>query len=94
MPYIIIAWIIAKISDEMGIISENTPSSIAVGCLFFVLNYYKVSRITKKYLSEVCKISEVTICKTNKKLKENYKYFEPIFTKYVQKYIDMNDKNK
>ena len=87
--YIIVALVISKFSEEIGIISDNTPSSIVIGCIYFVLMYYKVS-ISKKKLSEKCNISEVTISKTYMKLKTNMNYLEPIFNN-VHKYIDMSD---
>jgi transcription initiation factor TFIIB len=87
--YIIIALVISKFGDEIGIISDNTPSSIVIGCTYFVLMYYKIS-ISKKTLSKKCNISEVTISKTYMKLKNNIKYLEPILNN-VQKYIDMSD---
>jgi len=90
--YLIIAFVISKFADEIGIISDNTPSSIVVGCIYFVLNYYKKS-ISKKVLSEKCNISEVTISKTYMKLKTNIDYIKPIFNS-VQKYIDINDNAK
>ena len=91
--YLIVSLVIAKVSDELGIISENTPASIAIGCIHFVLFYYKKS-ISKKYLSEKCMISEVTICKTYKKLKENIKYLKHILDECVHKYIDINENAK
>lgn len=75
--YIIISLTISKFSDEIGILSDNTPQSITIGCTYFVLNYYKVP-ITKKKLSNKCIISEVTISKIFVKLKNNYKLIKPI----------------
>lgn len=90
--YIIIALVISKFSDEIGIISDNTPASIVVGCIYFVLIYYNIS-VSKKYLSNKCSISEVTISKTYMKLKNNMNYLAPILNN-VQKYIDMSDNTK
>ena len=89
----LVSLVISKIADELGIISENTPSSIAIGTLYFVLNYYN-KNISKKILSSKCLISEVTICKTFKKLKENIQYLKPILDKSIHKYIDINDNAK
>ena len=86
--FLIITSVISKASDELGIISENTPASIAIGCLYFILTYYGED-ISKKELSNKCLISEVTICKTYKKLKENISYLNPILDIYVHKYIDI-----
>jgi transcription initiation factor TFIIB len=87
--YIIIALVISKFSEEIGIISDNTPSSIVIGCIYFVLMYYKIG-ISKKLLSTKCNISEVTISKTYMKLKSNMSYLKPIFEN-VHKYIDISD---
>lgn len=87
--YIIVAIVVSKFGEEIGIISDNTPSSIVIGCIYFVLMYYKIS-ISKKILSTKCNISEVTISKTYMKLKNNMNYLKPIFNN-VQKYIDMRD---
>lgn len=86
--YTIIALVIAKFSDEIGILSENTPSSIAIGTLYYVILYYGIT-LSKKFISDKCLISEVTIAKTINKLKLNEKKLEPIF-KNVYKYIDIN----
>lgn len=87
--YIIIALVIAKFSDQVGILSDNTPQSITTGCTYFVLNYYNYN-ITKKIISNKCNISEVTISKIYVKLKSNFDLFKPILNN-VQKYIDMSD---
>ena len=87
--YIIISYVISKFGDEIGIISDNTPSSIVIGCIYFVLMYYNVP-ISKKNLSKKCDISEVTISKTYMKLKNNMEYIQPILDS-VQKYIDISD---
>ena len=58
---------------KLGLVSENTPSSIAVGSIYLISQYYKL-KITKKRLSEVCEISEVTISKTYKKMVPYEKY--------------------
>ena len=87
--YIITAYVISRFGDEIGIISDNTPSSIVIGCIYFVLIYYKIN-ISKKILSKKCHISEVTISKTYMKLKNNITYLEPILNN-IQKYIDMSD---
>lgn len=60
---------IAKIADDIGIILENTPPSVAVGTLCFAIEHYGID-ITKKTVAETCKKSEVTIAKTLKKLND------------------------
>ena len=60
---------ICNITVKNNIISENTPPSIASGCIYYYVK--KVSKnITKKDISEVCKISEVTINKCSKIIEE------------------------
>lgn len=86
--YAIIALVISKFLDEIGILSENTPSSIAIGTLYYVILHYNIN-LSKKFISEKCHISEVTISKTTQKMKNNSKMLEPIFEN-VQKYIDIN----
>jgi len=58
---------IASRCDDSGVLCENTPPSMASGCIFL---YAKVAgkEMTKKQISEVCQISEVTINKCYKKL--------------------------
>ena len=51
----------------MEIVSENTPPSIAVGCIFLVSENYKL-QISKKDIHNATDVSEVTISKTYKKL--------------------------
>ena len=83
--YIIIAIIIGKFADETGIISVNTPNSIASGCIYYVLNEFNIS-INKKIISKKCLISEVTISKTNSKLKLNNHHLKRLIN-YSKKYI-------
>lgn len=64
---------VADMAIKLGLVSENTPSSIAVGSIYLISQYYKL-KITKKRLSEVCEISEVTISKTYKKMVPYEKY--------------------
>ena len=62
---------ICKISIRENIISENSPPSIAAGCIFYFIKKNQIDRsekISKKDISTICKISEVTINKCTKKL--------------------------
>ena len=69
---------ICNITVKNNIISENTPPSIASGCIYYYVK--KVSKnITKKDISEVCKISEVTINKCSKIIEEKDSLFNEIF---------------
>jgi transcription initiation factor TFIIB len=63
---------LCDIAESEHLISENTPPSIASGCIYLVCKFIE-NGVTKKQISETCKISEVTINKCFKKLEENQK---------------------
>jgi transcription initiation factor TFIIB len=56
-----------KKMDDMEIVSENAPTSVAAGSLYF---YSVVNELdmTKKQIAEICEVSEVTITKCYKRL--------------------------
>jgi transcription initiation factor TFIIB len=54
-------------ADELSLISENTPPSIAAGAIYMCNVVYGWG-ITKKNLSESCDISQVTVTKCYSKL--------------------------
>lgn len=58
-------------AEEYGVVSENTPPSIAAGSIY-LCNTVLGWGISKKELGEACEISQVTISKCFKKL-EMYK---------------------
>ena len=58
---------IATKIQELNLIPENTPHSIAAGIVFFVSHQCNLN-ITKKNVNTVSEISEVTINKCYKKL--------------------------
>lgn len=62
--------ILSKMCEELNLINDNTPPSMAAGCIYLYIRYKKIE-IDKKQISEVCKISEVTINKCSKKLEDN-----------------------
>ena len=71
---------ILKICDiiiKNNIISENTPPSIASGCIFYFIKNKKLE-ISKKDISTVCKISEVTINKCCKIIEDRSELFNEI----------------
>jgi len=68
---------ICKQAIDENIISENTPPSIAAGCIFYYIKN-KNKTISKKEISDICKISEVTINKCTKKLESNDHLFGKI----------------
>lgn len=61
---------VATIATDLGIVDENTPPSVASGCIFLVVHVLPGMRtkISKKKISKACNISEVTIGKCFKKL--------------------------
>jgi len=65
---------ICEISLENNIITENTPPSIASGCIYYFIKRRNMN-ISKKQISDICKISEVTINKCSKKLENNNALF-------------------
>ena len=65
---------ICLISVKNNIISENTPQSIAAGCIFYYIKKNGLD-IIKKDISRICSTSEVTINKCTKKLEMNKELF-------------------
>ena len=66
---------ICNLSIAQNIISENTPPSIAAGCIFYFTKKNNIN-LSKKVISDTCKISEVTINKCTKKLEKNIHLFD------------------
>jgi transcription initiation factor TFIIB len=60
---------IAKVCKERGLVCENTPPSMASGCIYLYLKSKNILK-DKKVLAGVCKISEVTINKCCKKIEK------------------------
>ena len=70
---------IIKICDKCmqeNLISENTPPSIAAGCIFYYIKLNEIKDISKKDISTICKISEVTINKCTKKIESSKELFQ------------------
>jgi len=61
---------------EGNLISENTPPSVAAGCIYYYVKKMNIENITRKDISSICKISEVTINKCTKKIESNQELFE------------------
>ena len=68
---------VTKKSLTSNIADDNTPPSIAAGCIYLVLSVTS-QIINKSDVSKACNVSEVTISKCYKKL---YKYRHYLFTK-------------
>ena len=58
---------ISTLCKDLGLLSDNTPPSMASGCIYLYIRCLRLE-VPKKHISEVCKISEVTINKCSKKL--------------------------
>ena len=67
--------IICRMCMDEHIISENTPPSVAAGCIYYYIKKMKIETITKKDISTICKISEVTINKCTTKIESNQAHF-------------------
>lgn len=70
---------VASTATNLGIVDENTPPSVASGCIFIVAQMIQSLKciVSKKRISEACNISEVTIGKCYKKL---FPYRSYLFT--------------
>ena len=64
---------VTKTADNYSLVSQNTPPSVAAGCIYLVSNFCKLG-LTKKDIATSCGISEVTISKCYKKLNEYKKH--------------------
>lgn len=67
---------ISSKAEEYSLVSENTPPSIAAGSIYLACQIQGVS-LSKKDISEACKISEVTISKCYKKLEKYRDHIVP-----------------
>ena len=54
--------------DEMEIVSENAPTSVAAGALYFYCTKKKLTELGRPQIAAVCEVSEVTIIKCYKRL--------------------------
>ena len=79
--HIMLTMRIAEKASELGIVEENTPPSIASGCIYYVSHILKLKKVSKKEISKVCRISEVTIGKCFKKMQ--------IYEKHIFKNLDI-----
>jgi len=58
---------LAKKLDDLEIVSENAPTSVAAGTIFYYCMTHTIE-FSKKQIAEVCEVSEVTITKCYKRL--------------------------
>jgi transcription initiation factor TFIIB len=66
---------LSELCEELNLINDNTPPAMASGCIYLYLQVVNVNT-DKKLISEVCKISEVTVNKCAKKLETNEKIMD------------------
>lgn len=59
----------AKKIDELEIVSENAPTSVAAGALYYYCMDNELD-FSKKQIAEICEVSEVTITKCYKRLQK------------------------
>lgn len=60
---------LAQKLDDLEVVSENSPTSVAAGTIFFYVTQQKIP-VSKKQIAEVCEVSEVTIMKTHKRIQK------------------------
>ena len=72
---------ISEMADTLNLIYDNTPPSMATGCIYLTCKLRK-NKITKKDISDKCNISEVTVNKCYKKLEDNEELLRLIHNKY------------
>lgn len=58
---------LARKLDELDVVSENSPTSVAAGTIYYYVTKNKL-RVTKKQIATICEVSEVTIMKANKRI--------------------------
>ena len=68
---------------KLDIASTHEPPSVAAGCILLVANTYNLN-ITKKQISEIFDISDVTISKTYRKI---YPYYKIILNNKVTELV-------
>ena len=61
---------IAQICQDLNLVSDNTPPSMASGCIYLYVKDNEMD-ISKKDIADICQISEVTVNKCYKKLDSN-----------------------
>lgn len=60
---------ISEICQTKKLVNDNTPPAMASGCIYIYIKSFNL-KINKKEISDICKISEVTINKCYKKLED------------------------
>ena len=73
---------ISSMCEKYNLIYDNTPPAMSTGCIY-LYSKLKGLKISKKDISLICKISEVTINKCYKKLESKVEFMREIQNKYV-----------
>tara|TARA_Y100000817_G_C16856580_1_gene544271 strand:- start:1437 stop:2396 length:960 start_codon:yes stop_codon:yes gene_type:complete len=73
---------ISNLCDKYNLIYDNTPPAMSTGCIYLYSKLRNIN-ISKKDVSLVCKISEVTINKCYKKIESNEEFMREVQNKYV-----------
>ena len=60
---------LAKRLDDLEIVSENAPTSVAAGAIYYYCMKHDID-FNKKQIADVCEVSEVTITKCYKRLQK------------------------
>lgn len=60
---------LAKRLDDLEIVSENAPTSVAAGAIYYYCVRHDID-FSKKQIADVCEVSEVTITKCFKRLQK------------------------
>jgi len=58
---------LSKLCETLDLVNDNTPPAMASGCIYLYLKHHKI-KIDKKEISDICRISEVTVNKCSKKI--------------------------
>ena len=70
---------LCDLCESLGLSNDNTPPAMASGCIYLYCKNLNIDK-SKKDISEVCKISEVTINKCFKKIEPNKEIIDYLLT--------------
>ena len=58
---------LSRLCESLNLVNDNTPPAMASGCIYIYLKHKNIE-IDKKDISDICRISEVTVNKCSKKI--------------------------
>ena len=70
---------LCELCEKRGLNNDNTPPAMASGCIYLYCKSLNIDK-SKKDISEVCKISEVTINKCFKKIETDKEIIDYLLT--------------